>query len=114
MEAVTLAAVSSPHQALADQIRDGVRVCGVLRIWGAEVFRRGDALYDVTSVQAAEDRLRIGLLFRAGGRAEQLEVEAPSGATVQDGSLRIQRAGRVAGFGREWRSGGRGPAVELL
>jgi len=46
-------------------------------------------------------------------QTERLEIERPAKASVSTGSLRIEVAQRIRGFGREWRPGSRGPALVM-
>ena len=90
-----------------------MRVCGLLQIWRVDVFRRGDVIYDVKDASADGELLRIDLRLPGNGSAELLEIETPAQASLSDGSLRIEAAQRIRGFGREWRPGRRGPAVVM-
>jgi hypothetical protein len=88
---------------LAAAISSGLRQCAVLRIWGEDVFRPGDALYRVASATAKGSVLRIELEDAQGGGREALEVAEPAQGKVKGGRLRIGAAAGVEGFGRSWK-----------
>jgi len=69
--------------------------CGVLRLWGANIFRPGDVIYDVRSVTAVGETLRIELFLALDNSTDVVEVDAPENFRIKDGSLKISRAAAV-------------------
>ena len=99
---------------LAEEIRSGLRQCALLRVWGEDVFRPGDALYRVEGATFSGDVLRIELSEVQGAGREVLEIAQPAQAKLKGKSLRIGTAVSVTGFGRTWKPiSGAEPALLL-
>ncbi len=90
-------------QQVAQDIRSSLHQCAVLRIWGEDVFRQGDALYRIEGATVAGDVLRIELSEVQGTGREVLEIAQPTQAKVKGTRLRIGAAVGVSGFGRTWK-----------
>ena len=102
----------SPAQ-LAESIKKNIKTCGILKIWGGDVFRPGDFMYEIADARADGEILKISLFHRPDGSKEQLEIERPAKAKVAAGSLRIAGAARITGFGRDFDARSKGPALLL-
>ena len=87
---------------LAEDIRSSLQQCALLRVWGEDVFRPGDAHYRVVGATASGDELRIELSEVQGTGREVLEIAQPAQAKVKNRRLRIGAAASVIGFGRTW------------
>ena len=92
-----------------------LKKCGIVRVWGEELFRPGDLIYDITGAEVQGSLLRIRLAQPLDGTSELLEVEAPSRSKLKRGGVRIGEAVLVRGFGREWKppASGKQPALVL-
>ena len=99
---------------VAQDIRSSLHQCALLRVWGEDVFRPGDALYRVEGATVSGDVLRIELSEVQGAGREVLEVVQPAQAKVKGQRLRIGIAASVTGFGRTWKPvSGAEPALLL-
>ena len=97
-----------------EAIRANVKRCGLLQIWGSEVFRPGDLIYDVTGVTADGDHLRIHLRQPLDGSVELLDLDRPTRVKVKGGALKVGAAAGIRGFGRDWTpEGSSGPALSM-
>ena len=76
--------------------------CGLLQIWGSEVFRPGDLIYEVTDVTADGEHLRIHLHQALDNSREVLDINRPARVKVKAGALKVGAAAGISGFGREW------------
>ena len=100
--------------ALAEAIRANVKRCGLLQIWGSEVFRPGDLIYEVTEVTAEGEHLRIHLRQPLDNSRELLDLDRPTRVKVKAGALKVGGAVGISGFGREWApDGSTSPALSL-
>ena len=89
--------------------------CSALRIWGANIFRPGDVVYQVKSIAARGDTLRIELFLALDNSTDVVEVDSPEGGKIKDGSLKISRAAAVRWNGglRKRPVGSMDPALHL-
>ena len=86
---------------LPDRLREsGI---GVIRVWGADVIRPSDQIYELKSATVAGSVLRLVLFLALDGQERLVEVDQPRGAKVAKGALRIQSAAAVRVFGSEYK-----------
>ena len=89
-------------QKLAQQIKAGLRSAGSVRIWGINLSRPGDFVYELQAARVVgAGTLRLSLKLGTDQVSPVVEVDAPSGASLANGNLTIQAASAVRLDGKE-------------
>lgn len=85
--------MASKLEGIARKIKSGVRSAGTLKIWGVNVSRSGDTVYQVAGASVTDDRvLRLHLHIDVENASPIVELDSPSAVTIEDGNLRIAKA----------------------
>ena len=87
-----------------------------MRLWGVNLHRPGDIVYQVAGATVTDDRiLRVHLYLDLDGTAPLLELEGPVGVKIDGGNLTVQGATAVRWNGAARAAVGvsKGPAVFL-
>lgn len=87
--------------AIKERLRDGG--AGTIRVWGADVVRPSDQIYEVKDASVRGGVLRVVLLLALDGKERVVEVVEPSGVKVTGVALRVQKASTVRVFGSEYK-----------
>jgi hypothetical protein len=100
---------------LVTAARSEVQGCSALRLWGANIFRPGDVVYAVKSIAVKGETLRVELFLALDNSTDVVEVDAPEGGRIKDGSMKISRAAAVRWNGglRKRPPGSMDPALHL-
>lgn len=88
--------MASKLDAVVRKIKSSVTSAGRVRIWGVNISRPGDTVYQVAGASLTDDRvLRIHLHVDVERTSPILEIDDPTGVQVADGNLTIAGATAV-------------------
>jgi len=88
--------MASKLDAVVRKIRSGVASAGRVRIWGVNVSRPGDTVYQVAGASLTDDRvLRIHLHVDVERTSPIIEIDEPAGVLIADGNLTIASAAAI-------------------
>lgn len=81
-------------ESVVRKIKSSVSSAGRLRIWGVDLSRPGEIVYQVADASLTDDRV-LRILLRLDTTSPILEIEDPSGVEVEVGNLTIASASAV-------------------
>lgn len=96
--------MASGLEALAKKIKAKKASAGIVQIWGGNLSRPGDVIYELSAVTAIEGKsLRLELTTEDGAVPLVIELDQPGGAKFEGDEVKVAAAVcvRVNGLVRE-------------
>lgn len=92
-------------QSLVASLRERLNAggIGVIRVWGADVVRPSDQIYELKSATLADGTLKLVLFLALDGKERIIEVDQPAGAKAGKSGLRVESAAAIRVFGKEYK-----------
>ncbi len=102
---------------LANAVRSDLKECGTIQIWGGDVVRPNDEIFDIVHVAATGPALELKLSWGPpeSKREEILRIDDPGEVEVSKGSLIIKYASHIRWAGGDFppHAGSSDPALLL-
>ena len=87
--------------AIKERLREGG--VGSIRVWGGNVVRPSDQIYEVKEASLTDGVLRVVLFLALNGQELIVEVDQPRGAKVTASALRVREAAAIRISGKEYK-----------